>query len=46
MKMSKNVSDEKKSQAEELIAEIETALEEGENTRAAGRGEKLDKLFK
>ena len=46
MKMSQNVSEDKKSQAEELIAEIESALEEGENTRAAGRGEKLDKLFK
>ena len=29
-----------------LIQEIESALEQGENTRAAGRGEKLDKLFK
>ena len=46
MKMSTNVSEEKKSQAEALIAEIESALEEGENTRAAGRGEKLNKLFK
>ena len=46
MKMSQNVSEDKKSQAEALIAEIESALEEGENTRAAGRGEKLDKLFK
>ena len=46
MKMSTNVSEEKKSQAEALIAEIESALEEGENTRAAGRGEKLNNLFK
>ena len=46
MKMSKNVTEEKKSQAEALIAEIESALEEGENTKAAGRGEKLNKLFK
>ena len=46
MKMSSNVTEEKKSQAEALIAEIESALEEGENTKAAGRGEKLNKLFK
>ena len=46
MKMSSNVSSEKKEQAESLIQEIESALEQGENTRAAGRGEKLDKLFK
>ena len=46
MKMSTNVSEEKKSQAEALIAEIESALEQGENTRAAGRGEKLNNLFK
>ncbi len=46
MKMSSNVSEEVKAQAESLIEEIETALEENENTRAAGRGEKLDKLFK
>jgi|TARA_B110000003_G_scaffold53567_1_gene53402 hypothetical protein len=46
MKMSKTVSEEKKSQAQALIAEIEIALEEGENTKAAGRGEKLNKLFK
>ena len=46
MKMSTNVTEEKKSQAEALIAEIESALEEGENTKAAGRGEKLNKLFK
>ena len=46
MKMSSNVSEEKKSQAEALISEIESALEVGENTKAAGRGEKLNKLFK
>ena len=32
-------------QAEELIMEIEEALEKGDNSRAAGRGEKLGKLF-
>jgi hypothetical protein len=32
-------------QAEELITEIEEALEKGDNSRAAGRGEKLGKLF-
>ena len=46
MKMSSNVTDEVEDQAESLIEEIESALEQGENTRAAGRGEKLDKLFK
>ena len=28
-----------------LIAEIEAALEDNDNTRAAGRGEKLNKLL-
>ncbi len=46
MKMSSNVTEEIQEQAESLIQEIESALEQGENTRAAGRGEKLDKLFK
>ena len=46
MKMSSNVTEEVQEQAESLIQEIESALEQGENTRAAGRGEKLDKLFK
>jgi len=32
-------------QAEELIAEIEEALQKGDNSRAASRGEKLGKLF-
>lgn len=45
MKLSKNVSEEVQSQAHALIDEIEAALEQGENTRAAGRGEKLGKLF-
>ena len=38
-----DVSDEKKEVAEELIAEIEAALEAGDATRAASRGEKLGK---
>jgi hypothetical protein len=46
MKMSSNVTEEVQELAESLIQEIESALEQGENTRAAGRGEKLDKLFK
>jgi hypothetical protein len=45
MKLSKNVSEEVQAQAYALIDEIEAALEEGENTKAAGRGEKLGKLF-
>jgi hypothetical protein len=46
MKLSSNVSEEVKTQAESLIEEIESALKQGENTKAAGRGEKLNKLFK
>ena len=45
MSMSDNISEEIKAQAEELIAEIEAALEDNDNTRAAGRGEKLNKLL-
>ncbi len=45
MTMAKNLSDEKREQAGLLIAEIEEALEDDDNTRAAGRGEKLTKLF-
>jgi len=45
MSMSENISEEVKAQAEDLIAEIEAALEDNDNTRAAGRGEKLNKLL-
>ena len=45
MNMSQNLSDDVKTQAEDLIAEIETALEDNDNTRAAGKGEKLNKLL-
>ena len=46
MEMSESVPVEKKEQAESLISEIETLLEANENTKAAGRAEKLNKLFK
>ncbi len=45
MEMSQNLSEDIKAQAEDLISEIETALEDNDNTRAAGRGEKLNKLL-
>ena len=45
MGMSQNLSADVKVQAEDLIAEIEAALEDNDNTRAAGRGEKLNKLL-
>ena len=45
MNMSQNLSDDVKTQAEDLIAEIEAALEDNDNTRAAGKGEKLNKLL-
>ncbi len=45
MGMSENISEEVKAQAEVLISEIEAALEDNDNTRAAGRGEKLNKLL-
>jgi len=45
MSMAKNLSDEKREAAQDLIDEIETALSEGENTRAAGRADKLTKLL-
>ena len=45
MNMSQNLSDDVKTQAEDLIAEIEAALEDNDNTGAAGRGEKLNKLL-
>lgn len=40
-----NVDEETAAEAEALITEIEEALERGDNTRAASRGEKLGKLF-
>jgi len=45
MSMAKSMSDEKRETAEALIAEIEAALEAGDNTKAAGRGEKLSKML-
>ena len=45
MEMSETISQDKKDKAEELISEIESALESNENTKAAGRAEKLNKLF-
>ena len=43
--MSESLGQDKKDKAEELIAEIEEALDSNENTKAAGRAEKLNKLF-
>ena len=43
--MAKSMSHEKREKAEALIAEIEAALEAGDNTKAAGRGEKLSKML-
>ena len=45
MSMSENVPEELVSQADSMIAEIEAALEQGDNTKAAGRAEKLTKLL-
>ena len=45
MEMSESISDDKKEQADSLIGEIETLLEANDNTKAAGRAEKLNKLF-
>ena len=45
MEMSTNLSDETKAEAESMIEEIEAALEAGDNTKAAGRAEKLGKLL-
>jgi len=45
MRMSDNISEDLQAQADALIAEIEAALEDNDNTRAAGRGEKLNKLL-
>jgi hypothetical protein len=45
MSMSQNISGEISEQAESMIEEIETALEQGDNTKAAGRAGKLAKLL-
>ena len=45
MEMSDNVPADKAEKAELLIKEIESLLEENENTKAKGRAEKLNKLF-
>ena len=45
MSMSQNISEEISEQAESMIEEIEAALEQGDNTKAAGREGKLDKLL-
>tara|TARA_B100000029_G_scaffold249279_1_gene246143 strand:- start:5305 stop:5820 length:516 start_codon:yes stop_codon:yes gene_type:complete len=45
MSMSENMPDELVSQADSMIAEIEEALEQEDNTKAAGRAEKLSKLL-
>ena len=45
MEMSDNISEDKMSQANSLIEEIESLLNANENTKAAGRAEKLNKLF-
>jgi len=45
MSMSDSLSPEKIEEAEGLISEIEAAIESNENTKAAGRAEKLKKLF-
>jgi hypothetical protein len=45
MKLAKKLSDEDRATAEGWIVEIEEALAEKDNTRAAGRAEKLTKLL-
>ena len=45
MEISQNVTAEKKATAEDLIAQIEEKLEEGNGTRALSLSEKLNKLF-
>ncbi len=45
MKMAKNISDEKISQAEAMISDIENELENGNNTRAHSLSNKLTKLL-
>ena len=45
MSISDSLSEEITLQAKELISEIEMLLDANENTKAASRGEKLNKLF-
>tara|TARA_Y100001970_G_scaffold225704_1_gene278803 strand:+ start:7574 stop:8086 length:513 start_codon:yes stop_codon:yes gene_type:complete len=45
MEMADSLPQDKISEAESIIAEIEQALESNDNTKAAGRAEKLNKLF-
>tara|TARA_B100001250_G_C19362864_1_gene598472 strand:- start:37 stop:549 length:513 start_codon:yes stop_codon:yes gene_type:complete len=45
IEMSDSLPEDKISEAESIIAEIEQALESNDNTKAAGRAEKLNKLF-
>ena len=45
MSMSQNIPEEISEQAESMIEEIEAALEQGDNTKAAGRAGKLAKLL-
>ena len=45
MKIATNLPEDTINQAESMISEIEAALEAGDNTRAAGRAEKLGKLL-
>jgi hypothetical protein len=45
MEMATNLSDEKKAEAEAMIEEIQAALDAGDNTKAAGRAEKLGKFL-
>ena len=45
MEMSDSIAEDKMNQANSLIEEIESLLNANENTKAAGRAEKLNKLF-
>jgi hypothetical protein len=45
MELSESIPGEKKEQAESLIEEIENLLDANDNTKAAGRAQKLNKLF-
>ena len=45
MELSESIPREKKEQAESLIEEIENLLDANDNTKAAGRAKKLNKLF-
>ncbi|MEC8874737.1 MAG: DUF5611 family protein [Candidatus Thermoplasmatota archaeon] len=45
MEMSENITDHQRSQANAIIDEIESLLGANENTKAAGRAEKLNKIF-